>query len=199
MRRGLDAEVERLHEIFYRDQLRQLPQVEQTMGDQAVTLLGQVTAACASVSSLGEATETLFNTHPDAEITVSFPGLSAIAGARVLAEIGDDRQRFADARGIKAYAGAAPVTRASGRSHVVLSRTAKNQRLASAGYMWAFSALRSAEPRAHYDRREAGGEAHTAALRNLFNKLLGCLYHCLQTRTLYDPNRAFPTHQPLAA
>ena len=37
-------------------------------------------------------------------------------GARVLAEIGDDRTRFADARALKAYAGSAPVTRASGRS-----------------------------------------------------------------------------------
>jgi hypothetical protein len=34
------------------------------------------------------------------------------------------------------------------------------------------STLRSAEPRAHYTRRKAGGEAHTAALRNLFNKPL---------------------------
>jgi Transposase IS116/IS110/IS902 family len=33
------------------------------------------------------------------------------AGARVLAEIGDDRSRFQDAKGLKAYAGAAPITR----------------------------------------------------------------------------------------
>lgn len=71
-----------------------------------------------------------------------------LSGARVLAEIGDDRERFADAGAMKAYAGAAPVTRASGRSHVVVARTVKNQRLASAGYMWAFAALRSEQPRA---------------------------------------------------
>ncbi|WP_307811538.1 transposase [Streptomyces fildesensis] len=41
-----------------------------------------------------------------------FPGLSVLSGARVLAEIGDDRGRFADARAVKALAGAAPVTRA---------------------------------------------------------------------------------------
>jgi len=65
--------------------------------------------------------------------------------------------------------------------------------------MWAFAALRSAEPRAHYDRRRETGERHTAALRNLFNKLLGCLYHCLQERTLYDPERAFALPLVLAA
>ncbi|GGV56775.1 hypothetical protein GCM10010245_89790 [Streptomyces spectabilis] len=100
---------------------------------------------------------------------------------------------------MKAYAGAAPVTRASGRSHVVVARTVKNQRLASAGHMWAFAALRTQAPRTHYDRRRAGGERHTAALRNLFNKLLGCLYHCLQHRTLFDPDRAFTAPLDLAA
>ncbi len=35
----------------------------------------------------------------------SFAGLGDLAGARVLAEIGDDRGRFADARSLKAYAG----------------------------------------------------------------------------------------------
>lgn len=121
------------------------------------------------------------------------------SGARVLAEVGDDRMRFADARALKAYAGAAPVTRASGRSRVVVARAVKNQRLASAGYMWAFAALRSHEPREHYDGHRASGEQHTAALRNLFNKLLGCLYRCLQARTLYDPAVAFAPAVALAA
>ena len=47
-------------------------------------------------------------------IITSFPGLADSTGARVLAEIGDDRARFADARALKAYAGSAPITRASG-------------------------------------------------------------------------------------
>lgn len=117
----------------------------------------------------------------------------------LLAEIGDDRTRFADARALKAYAGAAPVTRALGRSHAVVARKVKNRRLAAAGYMWAFAALRSAEPRTHYDRRREAGERHTAAPRNLFNKLLGCLFHCLQEGTLYDPGRAFGLPLALAA
>jgi Transposase IS116/IS110/IS902 family len=41
-------------------------------------------------------------------------GLADLTGARVLAKIGDDRDRFADDRARKAYAGSAPVTRASG-------------------------------------------------------------------------------------
>ncbi len=44
--------------------------------------------------------------HPNAEIITSLPGLRSLTSARVLAEIGDDRSRFADARSLKAYAGA---------------------------------------------------------------------------------------------
>ena len=53
----------------------------------------------------------------------SFPGLGPLTGTGMLAEIGDDLSGFTDARGLKAYAGAAPVTRASG----VLRHRVKNQ------------------------------------------------------------------------
>jgi hypothetical protein len=68
----------------------------------------------------------------------------------------------------------------------------KNQRLATAGYQWAFAAL-TASPGAprHYQRRRAAGDAHPAALGNLFNRLLGCLHHCLQPRQPYHEHAAF--------
>ena len=54
------------------------------------------------------------------------------------------------------------------------------------GYVWAFAALRpSPGARAHYDRRRATGDRHIEALRNLTNRLLGCLHHSLQTGTVY--------------
>ncbi|MEU3349877.1 IS110 family transposase [Streptomyces sp. NPDC006700] len=199
LRRSLDDEIERLREVFRSEQMRQLPLVEQAMGHQTTALLQQLNAACRSGDDLADATKAAFISHPDAQIITSLPGLSVMSGARVLAEIGDDRTRLTDAKALKAYAGAAPVTRASGRSRVVAARTVKNRRLAAVGYMWAFAALRSAEPRTHYDRRRDTGERHTAALRNLFNKLLGCLYYCLHARTLYDPERAFGLSLALAA
>ena len=47
----------------------------------------------------------------------------------------------------------------------------------------------------HYDRRRAAGDEHAAAMRNLFNRFLGCLHHCLQTGQLFDPAKAFPSRQ----
>ena len=93
--RGIDAEAARLRDAFRIQQMRQLPLVEQAMGQQALALLRQLDAACASADDLEQAAVASFNQHPDAGIITSFPGLGALTGARVLAEIGDDRSRFA--------------------------------------------------------------------------------------------------------
>jgi transposase len=191
--RGVEAEAARLRACFQREQMRQLPLVEQAMGKQAVAMLRRLDAACQSEADLRAAAEESFSQHPDAGVITSFPGIGALTGARVLAEIGDDRSRFAHAKGLKAYAGSAPVTRASGKKTSVTRRVVKNDRLAAAGYCWAFSAL-TASPgaRARYDRRKEAGDRHAAAQRNLFNRLLGCLWHCLQTGQPYNEETAFP-------
>jgi transposase len=191
--RGIDAEATRLRDALRAGQMRQLPLVEAAMGRQALALLVQLNAACQAADDLEQAVIESFNQHPDAGIITSFPGLGPLTGARVLAEIGDDRSRFADAKGLKAYAGAAPITRASGKTTAVLHRRVKNQRLAAVGYLWAFSAL-TASPgaRNHYDRRRKDGDRHAAAQRNLFGRLLGCLHHCLATHQHYDENTAYP-------
>jgi transposase len=198
--RGIDAEATRLREAFRAPQMRQLPLVEQAMGRQALALLGQLDAACTAADDLERAATESFNLHPDAGIITSFPGIGALTGARVLAETGDDRSRFTDAKGLKAYAGAAPVTRASGKTRSVTHRRIKNNRLAAAGYTWAFAAL-TASPgaRAHYDRRKQAGDRHAAAQRNLFGRLLGCLHHCLITGQHYDEAIAFPAQPRLPA
>ncbi|HEY6856956.1 MAG TPA: IS110 family transposase [Mycobacterium sp.] len=199
-RRDLDRDVARLREVFTDTYLHQPPQVETAMGIQLAALLRQFDAAATAADELAQAVTAHFERHPDAQIIVSFPGLGNLAGARVLAEIGDDRARFADARGLKAFAGSAPITRASGKKTVVLHRHIKNQRLAAVGSIWALSSLRSSPgARRHFDTRRAAGDWNRQAQRHLFNKFLGQLHHCLHTGQLYDEHRAFPPPLPLAA
>jgi transposase len=199
-RRNLDAWTQRLQTAFHTEQLHQPPLIEQAMGQHTLALVAQLSAACRAAEQLAEATTTAFRHHPDAWIITSLPGLGELTGARVLAETGDDRTRFADARALKAYAGAAPVTRASGKRRFVMARKVKNQRLAHVGYIWAFAAL-TASPgaRAHYDRRRAAGDWHPAAQRHLFNRLLGVLHHCRTTRQAYVEHKAFPPAEAIAA
>lgn len=138
-----------------------------------LALLAALDTACSNVEDLGRAAAESFQQHPDYAIITSFPGLGDSTGARVLAEIGDGRARFADARALKAYAGSAPVTRASGRSISITHRRIKNDRLAAAGWIWAFAAATHCQP---------AGE-----------------HYCLQTRQTFDERRAFPTTSQVAA
>ncbi|WP_433919848.1 IS110 family transposase [Streptomyces canus] len=190
--RGIDAEAERLKTALRFEQAHQPTLVEEAMGRQLLALLTQLDAACKAVEDLTEAVEASFRRHPDAEILLSFPGMGIQLGARVLAEIGDDRARFADARALKAYAGSAPITRASGKKRFVGRRYIKNNRLTNAGHQWAFAAL-TASPgaAAHYRRRRDRGDWHAQAQRHLFNRMIGQLYHCLQTRQHFDEQHAF--------
>jgi transposase len=179
-RAGRSRTIERAAAVIKSDlrkpQLRQPVLVENTMGVQVLALLAALDTACSSVEDLGRAAAESFQKHPDYAIITSFPGLADSTGARVLAEIGDDRARFVDARALKAYAGSAPLTRASGRSISITHRRIKNDRLAAAGWIWAFGA---------------------AAQRHLFNRLIGQLYHCLRHRQSFEERKAFP--QTLAA
>jgi transposase len=137
---------------------------------------------------------------PDAETYTSQPGLGVILGARVLAEFGDDRTRFIDAKARKNYAGTSPITRASGTRRVVLARYARNTRLGDAVQQWAFGSLKgSPGARAYYDTLRARNIGRQAALRQLGNRLVGILHGCLKTGTLYDETTAWAHHHAAAA
>ena len=121
-------------------------------------------------------------------------------GARVLAEFGDDPNRYGDAKCRKNYADTSPITKASGTRRVVLARYARNRRLADACYMWAFAAL-NASPgaRTFYDQRRTAGDTHHRALRALANRLVGILHGCLHHGVLYDEHTAWSHRAHLAA
>jgi transposase len=191
--RGLDDEADRLFTVLRAEQLHQPRMVEDAMGIQLTALLAQFNAACQASDELEAATRDHFDRHPDATVLTSFPGMGSLIGARVLAEVGDDRTRFTDARSLKAFAGSAPVTRASGKKTVITHRRIKNNRLTAAGSIWALAALHASPgAKRHFQARRDHGDWNRQAQRHLFNKFLGQLHHCLHTGTSYNETHAFP-------
>ncbi len=159
-----------------------------------------IAALSTQISELGQVVADHFGRHPDAEIYTSQPGLGDILGARVIGEFGDQPHRYRDAKARRNYAGTSPITRASGRSKLVLARHARNRRLATALHQQAFSALRASPgARAYYDTLRARGTSHHAALRQLANRLVGILHGCLKTRTQYNETTAWPNTNQAAA
>ncbi len=170
----------------YAASVRALVALLVTLNEQVKALQGQV--------------EAYFGEHPDAEIILSQPGLGAILGARVLAEFGDDHDRYASAKARKNYAATSPITRASGKKRTVAARFVHNDRLIDALMTQAFSALKASPgARAYYDRQRARGASYNAALRQLANRLVGILHGCLKTGTPYDETTAWSHHLNEAA
>jgi len=151
------------------------------------------------IAALETALAAHFETHPDADIYRSLPGLGVVLGARVLGEFGDDPNRYTTAKSRKNYAGTSPLTIASGKKRAVLARHVRNRRLYDAIDQWAFCAItNSPGARAYYDAHRTAGDTHHQALRALGNRLVGILHGCLRHRTHYDEHKAW-AHRATAA
>jgi transposase len=199
-RRNIDARAAQLQAVLRAPALRQPAAVQQAY---AAVVTGQVRLIAAvngEIEALAEVVAEHFGRHRDAEIYLSQPGLGTVLGARVLAEFGDDRHRFTDAKGRKNYAGTSPITRASGTRRIVLARYARNRRLADALHQWAFCSLKgSPGARGYYRALRSRGIGHQAALRQLSNRLVGILHGCLKTGTVYNEHTAWSHHTQTAA
>jgi transposase len=128
--------------------------------------------------------------HPDGALVQSFPRTGSVNAAQILAELGDDRERFASFEQFAAEGGVSPVTYASGKHRGVACRYACNKRLRQALTTWADNS-RHASPWAAsvYRLARRRGCDHPHAIRILARAWVRVLWRCWQERTLYDPHR----------
>jgi len=180
-------------------QLAAPPPISHAYGVVAHAAVGLLTSLNQQIATLEEALDEGFNTHPDAKTIRSLPGLGMVLGARVLGEFGDDPTRFATAQCRKNYAGSAPITKASGRSLVVLARHARNRRLADALDQWAFCSL-TRSPRPPLLRPAPGPEQDPPTSPTpACQPMVGILHTCLERGIVYDEHLAWSHLQPTAA
>jgi transposase len=127
--------------------------------------------------------------HRDVEILQSLPGVGRMVTATMLTEAtGPLADR--DYPTLRAHAGAAPITKRSGKRAFVHMRYACKRRLRQALYHWARTSIQhDAAARAYYDRLRARGHGHPRALRSVADRWLRILVAMLTTRTCYDSSR----------
>ena len=128
--------------------------------------------------------------HRDVVILRSLPGVGRLVTATMLTEAAG-LLAARDYATLRAHAGAAPVTKRSGKSlwHVQM-RYACNRRLRQALYHWARASLICDRPtRAYYAALRARGHRHARALRSVADRWLRILIAMLRDQSLYDPAR----------
>ena len=126
----------------------------------------------------------------DRAIVLSLRGAGLRLAALMAAEFGEDRTRFGSARAAAADAGVAPVTRQSGKSHVVHFRRACCQPFREVLHQFAFCSLQWNDwAWAYCQAKRRQGTPHAEALRCLAMIGLRILYAMWRDRTLYDAAR----------
>jgi transposase len=198
--RNIDPAAVRIVEVLRTEHLGLSDALAAAYGASVRSMVAVIATMVEQIGVLEAEVNRCFGQHPDAEIITSQPGLGVVLGARVLAEFGDAKDRFADAKARRNYAGTSPITKASGTRRVVLARFARNKRLADALHQQAFAAL-TASPgaRAYYDSHRARGATHHQALRALSNRLVSILDGCLRHHTPYDEPTAWAHRHTAAA
>jgi transposase len=197
--RNIDARAREIQAVLRSEQLAAPAVLATAFGATTRAAVGIITELNRQISELESELATHFETHPDADIYLSLPGLGVVLGARVLGEFGDDPNRYTTAKSRKNYAGTSPLTIASGKKRAVLARYVRNRRLYDAIDHWAFSTITTSPgARAFYDQHRAAGDLHHQALRALGNRLVGILHGCLRHHTHYNEHTAWAHRTSIA-
>jgi len=128
--------------------------------------------------------------HPKTPLLQTLPRVATVSLAALIAEIGPLLERCENPEQVAAMRGAAPVTRASGKSRTVTFRYTANKpaRVAITGFAdnsrhssaWASDA---------YRRARARGARHPHAVRILARSWVRVIWTCWTTDTIYHPSR----------
>ena len=199
-KRNIAARARQIRAALRSEQLAAPAPVAAAFGATTRAAVGIIAELNRQIAELETSLAEHFETHPDADIYLSQPGLGVVLGARVLGEFGDDPNRYTDAKSRRNYAGTSPLTVASGKKRAVLARHVRNRRLYDAIDRWALCALSSSPgARTFYDQHRAAGDTHHQALRALGNRLVGILHGCLRHHTPYNEHTAWAHRMPAAA
>ena len=173
-------------QTFQQEQLSADAITTRTKARLMLALLAQLEPVMQQIAAYDTEIERLFLLSADSALFTSLPRAGKRLAPRLLAEIGDDRRRYADASGLQALAGTAPVCFESGKYAKAHRRSACLKPLRNAMQQFAWqSTLQEQWALAYYQRKRTEGKSHTVAIRTLANVWLRIIYAMWRDRTPY--------------
>lgn len=170
---------------------------------QAVSVPAEATAAAIVKDLAGECLTTrgkiaaldgqiaqVLDSHPDAALIATLPGMGAVLTAELLAVAGG-LSRFTSGDHLAAAAGLAPALVQSGKVRYLQRPLTGDRALKRVFYQSAFCALpHDPASRAFYDRKRTEGKRHHQALIALARRRINVLYAMLRDREPYQARPA---------
>jgi transposase len=138
--------------------------------------------------------------HPKTRLLKTLPRVATVSLAALIAEIGPLLERCENPEQVAAMCGAAPVTKASGKSHNVGFRYTANKPARVAITSFADNSRHSsAWASDSYGRARTRGARHPHAIRIVARGWVRVIWACWTTDTPYDPSRHRGEQRLLAA
>jgi transposase len=184
-------------------QLAADPITTRTKARLLVVLLQQLQPVMDALAVYDAEIARLFVTHPDHELFDTLPGAGERLAPRLLAEWGDDRDRYPSASCVQMLSGTAPVPFQSGNFCTARQRFSCVKPLRNVLYQFAWqSTQQEAWAKTYYQRKRTAGKTHAMAVRALANQWVRIIFAAWQRRVCYDRTiflRAQAAHLPQAA
>jgi transposase len=164
--------------------------------DAVLALVSVLRALNSAIKDLDRSIVAHLGEHPDGPIFTSLPRSGRINAAQVLAEWGDCRPAYDSPEAVACLAGAAPVTRRSGKHTSISFRWACNKRFRKAITTLADNS-RHASPWAAKVYADAIGRGldHPHAIRVLARAWIRVIWRCWIDQVPYDPSRHGNAHK----
>ena len=158
-----------------------------TCSRQGQVIAKQIQVLNESIKTYDKEIERLVKQHTDYEIVRNLPGASDKTHARIIAALGDDRSRYANAESLQAAAGIAPITTQSGNSRYVSARWSSSKFIKQTFHEYAGLSIEKCEwTKAYYDGQIAKGKTAQMAKRTLAFKWMRIIFRLWQARIPYN-------------
>ena len=179
--------VPKILETLHQPQLTAPAITTRTKSRLLLALVAQLLPLVEQITAYDKEIERLFLMHEDNEVFSSLPRAGKRLAPRLLAEIGDERTRYADAASLQALAGTSPVLFQSGNYAKAHRRLGCIKPLRNALHQFAWqSTQQDGWARDYYQRKRAEGKSHTVAVRALSNVWARIIFAMLNTHEPYD-------------
>lgn len=152
-----------------------------------LALVAQLEPLLTQIEDYDQEIERLFLSHADSEIFLSLPGAGARLAPRLLAETGDDRDRYLGASSWQALAGTSPVLYQSGAYQKAHRRLGCIKPWRNALFQFADRSRRwETWAGEYYQRKRTEGKSHTVAVRALANVWARILFAMWKNSEVYQ-------------
>jgi hypothetical protein len=168
-----------------------------------LALARQLLPVMEEIATYDKEIERLFLTHADSHLFSRLPRAGKRLAPRLLAEIGDDRQRYQNAASLQALAGTSPVPQIRGNYAKPHRGSACIKPLRNVLQQFAWQSTQTeAWAMTYYERKRQEGKSHSMALRALANVWVRILFAVWLKGEEYQPTifeQSRREHAPRAA